>query len=194
MEAWERDFVKYSKVRDQMSEQAAYDFPEGVRRKRISTAVGGRGDPGMLDYQAQDGTTSLPNIHGAAIPRRGATSQGSRYQTVNANQNKGPVIRQAEALDENRIVLHKKSYQLGSGYYIVEISSNNSHLFIAAYDLESPESLLIELPTKRAEEILHEFKNDYERMAQCLQVMNKRLVLLNPKFAMRGAKSMEKLD
>ena len=97
--------------------------------------------------------------------------------------NKGPIIRQAEALDENRIVLYKKSKQLGQGYYIVEISSNNTHLFIAAYDLESPESLLIELPEKRAQEILNEFMNDYESMASSLQVMNKRLVLLNPKFA-----------
>jgi hypothetical protein len=67
------------------------------------------------------------------------------------------VIRQAETLDENRIVLYKKGKQLGSGYYIVEISSNNSFLFIAAYDVESPESLLIELPEKKAQEILLEF-------------------------------------
>jgi hypothetical protein len=58
----------------------------------------------------------------------------------------GVVIRQAEHLDENRIVLYKKSKQLGGGCYVIEISSNNSHLFIAAYDLESSESLLIELP------------------------------------------------
>ena len=83
-------------------------------------------------------------------------------------------------MDENRIVLYKKSKQLGQGYYIVEISSNNTHLFIAAYDLESPESLLIELPEKKAQEILNEFQNDYEGMANSLQVMNKRLVLLNP--------------
>ena len=62
----------------------------------------------------------------------------------------------------------------------MEISSNNSNLFIAAYDVESPESLLIELPEKRAQEILQEFNNDYEKMACSLQVMNKRLVLLNP--------------
>jgi len=96
------------------------------------------------------------------------------------NKNKAPIIRQAEALDENRIVLYKKSKQLGQGYYIVEISSNNTHLFIAAYDLESPESLLIELPEKRAQDILAEFQNNYESMANSLQVMNKRLVLLNP--------------
>jgi hypothetical protein len=53
-------------------------------------------------------------------------------------------------------------------------------LFIAAYDVESPESLLIELPERRAQDILNEFQNDYESMADSLQVMNKRLVLLNP--------------
>ena len=51
---------------------------------------------------------------------------------------------------------------MGNGYFIVEISSNNSNLFIAAYDVESPESLLIELPEKKAQEILNEFNNDYE--------------------------------
>ena len=55
-------------------------------------------------------------------------------------------------------------------------------MFIAAYDVESPESLLIELPERRAADILNEFNNDYEAMASSLQVMNKRLVLLNPKF------------
>lgn len=52
--------------------------------------------------------------------------------------------------------------QLGTGYYIVEISSNNTNLFIAAYDVESSESLLIELPEKKAQEILKEFNNNYE--------------------------------
>ena len=69
---------------------------------------------------------------------------------------------------------------MGNGYYIVEISSNNSNLFIAAYDVESPESLLIELIESKAEEIMKEFNNDYENMASCLQIMNRRLVLLNP--------------
>jgi hypothetical protein len=68
-------------------------------------------------------------------------------------------------------VLYKRSKQLGQGYYVVEISSTNTNLFIA---------LLIELPEKRAQDILSEFKNDYEKMASSLQVINKRLVLLNP--------------
>lgn len=61
--------------------------------------------------------------------------------------------------------MYKKGKQLGNGYFIVEISSNNNNLFIAAYDVESPESLLIELPEKKAQEILNEFNNDYESIA-----------------------------
>ena len=60
------------------------------------------------------------------------------------------VIRQTDGLDENRIVLYRKGKNLGQGFYIVEISSDNTRLFIAAYDVESPESLLIELRDKRA--------------------------------------------
>ncbi len=76
--------------------------------------------------------------------------------------------------------MFKKGKQLGKGYYIVEISSNNNSLYIAAYDVESPESFLIELSEKKAQEILVQFQNDYEKMATSLNVINKRLVLLNP--------------
>ena len=65
-------------------------------------------------------------------------------------------------------MLYKRSKSLGHGYYIVEISSSNSHLFISAHDVESPESFLIELPEKRAQEILKEFGKDYEKMANSL--------------------------
>jgi hypothetical protein len=78
------------------------------------------------------------------------------------------IIKQADCLDENRIVLFKKGMQLGQGYYIIEISSNNQSIFIAAYDVETPESLLIELPEKKAEDIMKEFGQDYELMASCL--------------------------
>ena len=65
---------------------------------------------------------------------------------MSAQQNYNvPKIRQADNLDENRVVLYKNSKLLGNGYYLVEISTNDTHLFIAAYDVESEESLLIEL-------------------------------------------------
>jgi len=65
-------------------------------------------------------------------------------------------------------VHYKKGKQLGAGYYIVEISSNSSSLFIAAYDVESSESFLITLPEKRANELMTEFENNYEMMADSL--------------------------
>ena len=83
---------------------------------------------------------------------------------------------------------------MGNGYYIVEISSNNSCMFIAAYDVESPESLLIELNETKAEEIMKEFSNDYETMASCLQIMNRRLVLLNPVSFISFLKYLQKYN
>jgi len=53
-------------------------------------------------------------------------------------------------------------------------------MFIAAYDVESSQSYLIELPDKRAQDILTEFDNNYEFLASSLKVMSNRLVLLNP--------------
>ena len=166
----------------------AYEFGDGLPRSRLYTANGeGRG---RFDYMSEGG--NLPRIGSQSLASRDQFGQlmggPGVYQTLTSATKAGtanpgrrmPIIRQAEALDENRIVLYKKGKQLGQGYYIVEISSNNTHLFIAAYDVESPESLLIELPEKRATDILKEFENDYESMASSLQVMNKRLVLLNP--------------
>jgi|LauGreDrversion4_2_1035121.scaffolds.fasta_scaffold108766_2 hypothetical protein len=114
-------------------------------------------------------------ISRGGVPRLGTAKSGHRgidrsFGTLNGTMTEGkpPLIKQAECLDENRIVLYKKGMQLGQGYFIVEISSNNLSLFIAAYDVESPESLLIELPEKKAEEIMKEFNSDYDKMASCL--------------------------
>lgn len=119
-----------------------------------------------LDYNS-DGQAAKPNQF--SLPRIGTSTSGARNTNKSFSTAGGindsllggkgskPIIRQAETLDENRIVLYKKGKQLGNGYYIVEISSNNSFLFIAAYDVESPGSLLIELPEKKAQEIMNEF-------------------------------------
>jgi hypothetical protein len=51
---------------------------------------------------------------------------------------------------------------------VVEISSWEGNLCIAAFDTKSPESLLIELPENRAQHILNEFKNNYEYISNSL--------------------------
>ena len=65
-------------------------------------------------------------------------------------------------------MLYKKGKQLGRGYYIIEISSNNEYMYIAAYDVESPESFLIELSEKKAQDVLVQFKNEYEEISSAL--------------------------
>lgn len=119
---------------------------------------------------------------GNTVYRPRSLGPRSTWRHKNNTAKTAPIVKQAEALDENRIVHYKKGKQLGNGYYIVEISSNSSNLFIAAYDVESTESFLITLPEKRANELMVEFENNYELMASSLQVMNKRLYLLNPKY------------
>ena len=90
-------------------------------------------------------------------------------------------IKQAEVLDEKRIVLYKKGKQIDDeGYYVVEISSSNEFMYIAAYDVESPESLLITLPQKRAQDILEKFNNSYEELASNLHIQANKLILVNP--------------
>ena len=128
-----------------------------------------------------EGFNSLPRLQSGK--NRFQTTQNSFNTMYQSNSNTGlrygrgasagpqrpqPIIRQAENLDENRVVLYKRSKQLGQGYYLVEISTNQSHLYIAAFDVETDESLLIELPQRKAQEIIHEFNQDYEQLASSL--------------------------
>ena len=53
-------------------------------------------------------------------------------------------------------------------------------MFIAAYDVESPQSFLIELSDVKARDILYKFNNDLEKLSKCLKIMNNKLILLNP--------------
>lgn len=146
---WEEDHQRMERIRNNVCEYP-YEFGDANSRVRYMMTTA-QADP------SESGYNSLPRIGGTSQGLRNKTSYASfnsqgqlGARGVSAKDGLLPVIRQAENLDENRIVLYKRSKQLGQGYYIVEISSNNTHLFIAAYDVESPESLLIELPERRA--------------------------------------------
>ena len=82
------------------------------------------------------------------------------------------VNRQASILDENRVVLYKKGKRMGMGFYIVEISSCHTQLFITAFNVEKPQSLILEIPEQRARYILDQFDHDIEQMAASLTVTN----------------------
>lgn len=88
-----------------------YEFGDGLPRSRLQTAGGGRG---RLDYltsgDGQMGQTALPRIGSQSVATRDQLGLG-QYHTLNSQkalQGKRTIIKQAEALDENRIVLYKK--------------------------------------------------------------------------------------
>ena len=44
----------------------------------------------------------------------------------------------ASVLDENRVVLYKKGKSMGRGYFIVEVSSCETMMYITAFNVEKP--------------------------------------------------------
>ena len=72
---------------------------------------------------------------------------------------------------------------MGKGYYIIEISSCHTTMFITAFNVEKPQSLILQIPEKRARYILELFEHDVEKLATCLTVANNsKLILLNPHY------------
>lgn len=107
-----------------------------------------------------------------------------RSQQKKLSESRTVVNRQASILDENRIVLYKKGKRMGRGYYIVEVSSGHTQLYITAFNVEKPQSLILEIPEKRARFILDQFDHDFDALAASLTVANEnKLILLNPHYA-----------
>jgi len=80
------------------------------------------------------------------------------------------------------VVLYKRGHHIEpKGYFIVEISSELSTLFITAFSAVGPESFVLIYKNKDSYNILHTFGNDCNLMAMCLTFRNERLVIINPK-------------
>ena len=153
------DFQQIEKIRNNMCE-FPYEFEGGNSRSRFTLTTAqteaegfaslpriGSSQPGMRMPMGQQGFNTMQNSGSGARLRYGRGMSAGQQRPY-------PIIRQAENLDENRVVLYKRSKQLGQGYYLVEISSNTTHMYIAAFDVETDESLLIELPERKAQEII----------------------------------------
>ena len=112
----------------------------------------------------------------------GLDSISPRSKAKRLTESRTIVDRQASILDENRIVLYKKGKRMGKGYYIVEVSSCHTEMFITAYNVEKPQSLILEIPEKRARFILEQFDHDIENMVANLTIHSNqnKLILLNP--------------
>ena len=60
--------------------------------------------------------------------------------------------------------------------------SQQDDLVISAQHEDLPDSFIIEIEAGKVQHLLNEFSNDFSLMANHLKIMNKRMVLLNPKF------------
>ena len=89
-------------------------------------------------------------------------------------------------LDPDREVLYTTNKDLANKNYLIEIARDTTkQLLISAQNVSEEENFLIELPEVKSKEILEGFGNSYEEIADNLNIMRKRLVLLNP--VRRGA-------
>jgi len=51
--------------------------------------------------------------------------------------------------------------------------------------MELPDSFIIEIENSKVDHLISEFNHDFGLMASHLKIMNKRMVLLNPKFVIK---------
>lgn len=92
-----------------------------------------------------------------------------------------------------RETLYTGEHDLGEGLFKVEIIlSTMDELVISSQHTQGPESFIIEIEPDKVEGLLNEFNGDCNLMASHLKIMNKRMVLLNPKFV--GQQNTEQED
>ena len=73
----------------------------------------------------------------------------------------------------NRIVLYKRGHfiETANSFFIIEISTTaDGSLFVAAYDIQSNTSLLMQQRAEKAKKTLSQFNNDFQAMAESVQV------------------------
>ena len=110
---WEDEFKEKLGLFNLVCEYPFQLQSDGSYVRSIQTAGG--------EYVSDNGS-NLPRIGTSQSNTRGARGFSSSGMDRGGHKS---IIRQADSLDENRIVLYKKGQQLGNGYFIVEISSNN---------------------------------------------------------------------
>ena len=91
-------------------------------------------------------------------------------------------------MPESRNVIYKRGHTIDpKGFFIVEISTVDTSLFITAYSAVGPESFVLHFKNDEAREAMHRFGSDFNIMAMCLMFRNDRLVLRNPKNLFGGS-------
>ena len=176
-------FLSNSNKDAYMTHSLFFDSPksESMKKRMAANSSKHNGYPSYQDSSSQD--PLLLSKQTIASPRSNLKKLSESRTIIN---------RQASILDENRIVLYKKGKRMGRGYFIVEISSCQTSMFVTAFNVEKPQSMILEIPEKRARFILAQFDHDIEQLASCLTVSNNnKLVLLNPHYTAQATSTQE---
>lgn len=117
----------------------------------------------------------------------------SQKQSVQVYQDIGAMVN----LDSQRKIFVKKTKMLSNGFYYVEISRTQDTFYIVAIKKRnSKENYLIELEWDKAKQILDQFNisdpekdypGDFNKLIDSLEILDNRLVLLNPKLKQQKA-------
>jgi hypothetical protein len=75
---------------------------------------------------------------------------------------------------------------MNTGLFKIMVLQSEGIFLITADKVTGGENYVIELQMDQVEPILMEFNGDYSKMVENLEVLSKRLVLLNPQAAKRG--------
>ena len=57
-------------------------------------------------------------------------------------------------------------------------------MYIIAVDTINPETLLVEIPEERSNQLLSSFDNNYELLVQSVDILNNKLIIMKPKVAL----------
>ena len=140
---------------------------------------------------------NLPNIN-----PMGQTQRGFTTTTFIPKRNKTTKMRRRQSTDQQleapdnpnlpkeRETLMKRNRIMASGHYGIEIAKTNKAMLISAVRIENPaENYLIELEKSKGAIIFKEFGEDLKMVSQNLQILNRRLVLLNPQISKKPKKA-----
>lgn len=125
------------------------------------------------------------------IKKRAKTTRKKQKRSRTTDRNRdgetpdGPLnIAKICKIPEEREVLHKETKVMSNAQFEIEISMTDDRMYIGAVRVDRiVETYLIELDKDKGKEIMSEFKDDYKEVIFNLQILKRRLVLLNPNLA-----------
>ena len=134
--------------------------------------------------QKQDDIHNFSSIRGSHKPELSEdtirqTTYSATYQKRDgrfasmpkSNRNPNTVLNQAANLNLNRIVLYKRGHLLetANSFFIIEISATQEGaLIIAAFDIQTGSSMMIQQKPEVARKTLLTFNNDFQSIAEAV--------------------------